>query len=547
MEAGEATTIGNLLIDASNDRPEQEAVIFPSERLRCIDMMAGALAVARGLYGLGVRRGGHVGILMPNCPDFVRAFFGCSLLGAVTVPINARYQQRELTYVIENGDLEVLLTVDVVADNVDFAERLHKGLAGLSDASDPENLDLQAAPKLRSVVMLGSTHPDGMVGPERFREIGELVSDDVILADCSLVDPQDTAIMLYTSGTTSHPKGCLLSHEAVVRTWVTVARRFGVAAGDRFWNPCPMFHMSGIGPMVFTLALGSPLVSLTHFSAETAIRQIHEEQARFIFPAFPLITMDIFEHPDCGPEKMKSVKAMLNVAPPDTWRMLQEMLPTAIQANTYGQTELSGITTWTEPSDTLDLRAETNGRPLEGVEVRIVDPDTQTELPHGERGEIQARGFQAFKGYHRDPELTAATLLEGGWVRTGDIGTAQPSGHIAYVGRLKDMLKVGGENVAATEIEAHLSLHPAVKLVQVVGRPDDRYQEVPVAFIELSEGHTATEVELIDHVRGQLASFKVPREVHFVTEWPMSATKIQKFRLLEQLEAGVLGRQGSQA
>jgi fatty-acyl-CoA synthase len=542
--ANDVVTIGNLLIRAADERPEQEAVIFPSERLRTADVLEGALSVARGLRGLGVRRGSHVGILMPNCPDFVRAFLGCNLLGAVTVPVNARYQQRELAYVAENGDLDVLLTVDVIADNVDFAERLHDGLTGLSDAQDPERLELPDAPTLRSVVMLGSSHPAGMVGPDRFREIGDQVGDEVIFDECSLVDPDDTAIMLYTSGTTSHPKGCLLSHAAVVGTWMAVARRFGVSAGDRFWNPCPMFHMSGIGPMLFTLALGSPLVSLTHFSAETAIRQIHEERAKFIFPAFPLITMDIFKHPDCTPEKMSSVEAMLNVAPPDTWRMLQGMLPTAVQGNTYGQTELSGITCWTEPSDTLDERAETNGRPLEGVEVRIVDPDSQTLIPDGEPGEIQARGFQAFKGYYRDPELTAATLLAGGWVRTGDIGVADPSGRISYVGRLKDMLKVGGENVAATEIEARLSLHPAVKLVQVVGKPDDRYQEVPVAFVELAEGHTTTEAELIDHVRGQLASFKVPREIHFVTEWPMSATKIQKFRLLEQLETGVRVSEG---
>jgi acyl-CoA synthetase (AMP-forming)/AMP-acid ligase II len=207
-----------------------------------------------------------------------------------------------------------------------------------------------------------------------------------------------------------------------------------------------------------------------------------------------------------------------------------------VLTNNFGMTESAGCVTYTPPELPADVRTDTTGPAMADFEVRVADPETLAPLPPGERGEIQFRGPYTFRAYLHDPAATAATIVDGGWIRTGDLGVLDDEGNLLYVGRIKEMLKVGGENVAPTEVEAHLSTHPAVKLVQVVGRADDRLGEVAVAFVELADGGMATEDELIAHCRGQLASFKVPRAVRFVREWPMSATKIQKRVLKEWLE-----------
>jgi acyl-CoA synthetase (AMP-forming)/AMP-acid ligase II len=210
-------------------------------------------------------------------------------------------------------------------------------------------------------------------------------------------------------------------------------------------------------------------------------------------------------------------------------------MPDTIYVGTYGMTETAGTVCTSELTDDLETRCTRLGTPLPGLEVRIVDAETGREAPTGGRGEILVRGYCLFDGYYKDPQKTAQAIDAEGFFHTGDIGSFDGHGQIMFHGRIKDMLKVGGENVAAAEIEAFLAGHPAVRLAQVVGVPDARLQEVAAAFVELEEGAAASAQELIDFCKGRIASFKVPRHVRFVTEWPMSASKIQKFRLREQL------------
>ena len=228
---------------------------------------------------------------------------------------------------------------------------------------------------------------------------------------------------------------------------------------------------------------------------------------------------------------------MLNVGPEDLLRQMQAALPDVIQVTLYGSTEGGGAITYSQLDDGLDTRVATCGHPLPGCEVRIADPETGAEAAVGEPGEIQVRSFGLFSEYLNDPEKTAAAFDADGWYRTGDRGALDADGRLRFLGRLKDMLKVGGENVAAAEIESLLSTHPAVKLVQIVGVPDARLEEVPAAFVELRAGHEATAEELIAFCAQRIARFKVPRHVRFVSEWPMSATKIQKGPLRERLIA----------
>jgi acyl-CoA synthetase (AMP-forming)/AMP-acid ligase II len=537
MEWIDVTTFGDLLLRTADRVPSADAVVFPGERFSYRDVADRSIEVARGLRALGVGPGDHVGILMANSPEYVFAFFGITLLGGVIVPINARYRSKELAYVIENADLVTLLTSDLSGEYSDFIGLLRTGLPGLDDAEDPEKLDLDSAPQLRNVVVFGTQRPDGMIGQAQFERRAASVPADEVLQGRARVSVRDVALMPYTSGTTADPKGCLLTHEAMVRDWMATAARIDLGAGDGFWAPCPMFHNATIGPMLSAFAKGARLLSMVYFEPQTAIEMIEREQATHLFGAFPTITMAMLRHPEYEPSRFDSVRLTINVAPPETLRLMQDLTPNAIQVSAFGLTEGSGTSTMNRLSDTVEQRTETCGHPLEGVQLKIIDPATGRDQPTGVTGEILFRGFNTLEGYYRDPEKTRATIEQDGWVHTGDLGKLGAEGRLTYVGRLKDMLKVGGENVAPSEIESHLSTHPAVHLVQVVGGPDERYGEVPVAFVELAAGQNASEAELMEHCRGQIASFKVPRGVRFVTEWPMSATKIQKFRLREVLDA----------
>ena len=299
-----------------------------------------------------------------------------------------------------------------------------------------------------------------------------------------------------------------------------------------------MFHMSCLGPMIFAFNLGATLLSMVHFEPAAALEMVEREQVTWLQSVFPPIVMALIRHPDFSRRDLSRIRGLLNVAPPDTLRLIQAAFPQAIQiGGPFGMTEAAGVITCNEWDATPDEQAETTGAPVPGTEVRVIDPGTGEPLGTDVPGELQIRGPGLFEGYYNDPENTAAAMTADGWLRSGDLGRIDQKGLVTYLGRLKEMLKVGGENVAPAEIESHLSTHPAIKLVQVVGVPDQRLDEVPAVFVELAIGGQLSAEEVIAHCQGAIASFKVPRYVRFVTEWPMSATKIQKLRLQEQLIA----------
>jgi len=534
------TTMGDLLLRSAERRPDHEALVFPHARFTYREVADRAIQAARSLAALGVGRGDHVGLLMPNSPDFVFGFFGIQLLGAVAVPLNTRYRARELAYVVENADLVALLTSDIVDEQVDYVERLGETFEDLPGSPDPEALSLSAAPKLRAVVLLGDKEPPGLLPRRRFDELGAGVGEDEVLAARARVRVRDVGLILFTSGTTANPKGCLLTHEAVVRVWTSVAHTLRITEDDRVWDALPMFHMSCLGPMIFSFDLGATLISTLHFDPGEGLEQMESERATWLYTVFPPIAMGLVKHPDFGSRDLSAVRGLLNVAPPDTLRLIQDAFAPAVQiGGHFGMTECAGAITCNEWDASLEDRVNTCGAGLPGIDVRVVDPLTEEPLPPGERGELQIRGYGQFEGYYKDAKKTAETFAPGGWLRSGDQGTMDERGLVTYLGRIKDMLKVGGENVAPSEIESHLSTHPAIKLVQVVGAPDERLEEVAAAFVELVPGQELTEDEVIEYCRGQIASFKVPRHVRFVTaaEWPMSATKMQKFRLKERIAA----------
>ncbi len=528
-------TLPDLLARAANRAPDDDALVFPSSRTSFAELYDRAVDAARSLASMGVGAGDHVGILMTNCGEFVDLLLGTQLLGGWAVPINARYKARELSQVIADADLKVLATTDRVVEHVDFVALLEEVLPDLADQADPMALSLPQAPALRSIVLFGERTPPGMIDSAAFAALAERTTIGHVEAARARLAVRDVAMMMYTSGTTSMPKGCPITFEGLVRPAVEAGRtRFFLEPHDRMWDPLPMFHMSFVLPLIACIDAGAALLSMEHFEPGEALAYMERESATVNFASFPTITEALLNHPDYDDSKL-SIRLVNNVGPPETLVSMQERMPGAVQISAYGMTECGGVISFGDVHDSLEKRTETSGWPFRGIDVQIRDVDTDEVLGPDEPGEILVRGYCLFEGYYGDDAKNAEAFTDDGWFRTGDICTLDPDGRITYRGRVKDMLKVGGENVAAAEIEGHLGRHPAVMLAQIVSAPDPKYVEVPAAFVQLVDGATATEQELIDFCRGEIAGFKVPRYVRFVTEWPMSATKIQKVRLREQI------------
>jgi acyl-CoA synthetase (AMP-forming)/AMP-acid ligase II len=526
----EVCTIGDLLVRAASLWPEKEWLVLAEERHTYAGFLTRAENAARSLLGLGIAPGERVGILMPNCMDFLDVQYGCALLGVSAVPINARYKVRELRHILGDAELAAIVTSDLISEYVPLP-------ALVAEAVEPW------PGTLRHAVVLGSAEHEGFLDREAFAAAAEGVPVDEVHRLRRAVCLRDEAMMMYTSGTTADPKGCVLTHEALVRTGMAAAERWQTVHEDRFWNALPMFHMSQVFPQLAHMHAGATIVTHTRFEPDVALETLERERITYAFTTFPVITQAIINHPRFEETDLSSVRLVNETGAAETIRGVQRKFAPAPVVTLFGMTETSGGITWGAPTDDEEARITTGGLPLRGTEVRVVDPETDEDLPPGTPGEILVRGPGLFERYHNDPEKTAHAM-RGGWFHSGDRGRLDAEGRLTFLGRLKDMLKVGGENVAALEVEAYLGTHPAVKIAAVVGVPDERYDEVPAAYVELVPGEQLTEEELIEFCRGRIASFKVPRYVRFISgsDWPMSASKIQKFRLREQLleELGIV-------
>jgi fatty-acyl-CoA synthase len=522
-----ATTTGDL-VDRAGTRTG-DALIFPDERLTFGELARATDAFARALLGLGVGRGAKIGFLMPNTIEHAVGLLAAGKAGAIAVPVNGRFKRHELAYVLEHSDMEVLVLAraDGGSDHV---------------ALVTEILREHRPPLLRHVVDLSEVpHPE-LMARERFEAAGSAIALPELKRHQAAVRVRDIAFLMYTSGTTARPKGCLLTHEAVVRQGEAVARtRFLLTDRDAFWDPLPLFHCGGIVPMLGCLAVGARFVHAGHFEPGAALRMLESERCSVAYPAFETIWLQVLDHPEFAATDLSAIRTIESIATPERLARLEQRTPWAPQVSSYGSTECATNLTLTLPDDPYEVRMATLGRPVDGMEIRVVDPESDLPRSVDEVGEICFRGYAQFEGYHKDPELTARTIDDEGFVHTGDLGSLDPEGRLRYHGRLKDMLKVGGENVAAIEVEDYLARHEAVQIVQVVAAPDERYGEVPAAFVELKPGVEATEEQIIAFCQGQIASYKVPRYVRFVTDWPMSGTKIQKFALRDRVAEELRG------
>ncbi len=534
----EVSTIGDLLVRSAQRHPDRLALVFPTQQATFAELLRGAQSVARGLLAQGIRPGEHVGLLASNCVAFMEAFFGVTLMGATVVPLNVRHKSSELAYIIRNADLAAILTQSDAQAHVDFAGLLCESLAGLTHARDPEALNLPDAPQLRRAILIDGSQRDGFVDRAELDRCGAAIVPEHLRELARRVSLRSVATIIYTSGTTANPKGCMLSHEALSRGPVERAGyRLAVEGDNIHWGAGPLFHIGSLGPALGALGAGFTYATDLFYDAPRALRLIRDYRATAIWPWFPAIVLGLLEQPEFDAADLPWLKRIILIASPPVVERVQQRFPDAEILQGCGMTETAGVFGLSGPQDSPQERANTQGKAYPGIEVRLIHPDTGADVPPGETGEILVRGYCVMNGYYKDPEKTAAALDEQGWLHTGDLylGTAQDD--LVFQGRLKDMLKVGGENVAAVEVESFLAQHPAVRIAEVVGKPDVRLDEVPVAFVELQQGAELTAQELIDFCKGRIANYKVPREVHFVLPgaWPMSLTKIDKRGLRAKL------------
>jgi fatty-acyl-CoA synthase len=531
----EVTTIGDL-VDRQAAVSDAEAVVFPESRTTYRELERLTTDFARALHGAGVGHGDKVGILMPNNLDYVLALVGTAKLGAVGVPVNGRFKAHELGHVLSHADVKVLLCATGPPGTPDYPAMLGDVFDDL-EGQDPRALTLRAAPLMRQIVDLGSGPlAAGMVSRAQFEAGAAEVAESVVHDLQARVRVRDIALLMYTSGTTAKPKGCLLTHEAITRQGRAVAlTRFALTAEDRFWDPLPLFHCGGIVPMMGCFWAGARYCHAGHFDPDVALGMLEQERITVAYPAFETIWFGVLNHPRFAQADLSSIRLIQNITVPERLAQFEARMPWARQVTSYGSTEGATNLTMPTPEDSYEVRMNTLGSAVPGMEIKIADPETGETLGAGEVGELCFRGYSRFEGYYKDPEQTARSIDDEDYFHTGDLASLRPDGNLVFGGRLKDMLKVGGENVSALEVESYLAAHPDIEIVQVVGADDARYDEVPAVFVQTRAGAHVTEQEVIDFCRGRIASYKVPRYVRFVTEWPMSGTKIQKFRLREQL------------
>ena len=525
-------TIGGLVDDCAR-RFGHDAIVLPDVAVSYPQLKDLMDERARALRGLGVGPGDKVGILMPNCLEFVLGLFGATAIGAVAVPINGRFRTHELGQIVAHADVRVLLTCAGPAGTVDFPAMLVEVLEGIGD-QDPLALELDAAPALRQIVDFGAAGP-GFLDSAAFLAAADGVDDAALRQLRADVSDEQTALLMYTSGTTANPKGCLLSHRALVGHGATVAEtRFRLTEEDRFWDPLPMFHIGGIVPMLGAMSQGATYYHAGHFDPTQSLRTLADERITVAYPAFETIWLGVLNHPDFAEADLSSLRLVQNIAVPERLVQMQRAIPGAIEVSSFGATECSSNLTLPLPEDSYEIRMQTLGHVVDDMEMRIADPDSGEPCAPGVVGELQFRGHALFDGYYKEPELTEQSFVDG-WFKSGDLASIDEHGRLIYAGRIKDMLKVGGENVSAVEVESFLAGHPAVDIVQVVSAPDARYSEVPAAFVQLKPGAALEEQGLIDYCLGRIASYKIPRYVRVVDEWPMSGTKIKKYELRERI------------
>ncbi len=519
-------TIGEELDRVAAEHGGREALVSRHQGLRYTyaELNAAVDEAARALLASGVAKGDRVGIWSPNNAEWVVVQYATAKIGAILVNINPAYRTHELRYALERSGVSMLVAARGFrdADYVAMIEDVRPGL-----------------PDLREVVLLGpGDTPGSTITWEQLLERSEGCSDDDLEQRRSTLDFDDPINIQYTSGTTGFPKGATLSHHNILNNGYFIGRRMRLGPEDRICLPVPFYHCFG-------MVLGS-LAAMTHaaaivlpgeaFEARACLETVQEERCTALY-GVPTMFIAELSLDDFSSYRLDSLRTGIMAGSPCPVEVMKRVMSQMHMDQVticYGMTETSPVSFQSSVDDDIETRVSTVGSIHPHVECKIVDPSTGRTVPRGTPGELLTRGYCVMLGYWNDPEATAEAIDRARWMHTGDLAVMREDGYVNIVGRIKDMIIRGGENIYPREIEEFLYSHPAIEDVQVIGVPDLKYGEEVCAWVKLKEGASLTEEELRAYCKGKIATYKIPRYVRFTDNFPMTVTgKIQKFKMRE--------------
>jgi fatty-acyl-CoA synthase len=481
--------------------------------------------LAAGLVSLGLERGDRVGIWSPNNSEWTLAQFATAKAGLVLVNVNPAYRRAELEYAMNKVECKALVLAPALktSNYLEIVEDLVKA---------------KKLPHLKTIIRLGKDKTPGMLNFDDVTQAGSN-TDRVKVAELGPKLQFDDAINIqFTSGTTGFPKGATLSHHNILNNGFFVGEGLKLTPADRLCIPVPLYHCFGmVMGNLGCLTHGSTMVYPAEaFDPLATLQAVSEERCTALY-GVPTMFIAQLDHPQFEQFDLRSLRTGIMAGSPcpiEVMKRVQSKMNMHEVTIAYGMTETSPVSTQCATDDPVERRVSTVGQVLPHIEIKIVDPEGKA-VPRGATGEFCTRGYSVMKGYWNDAEKTAEAIDGGGWMHTGDLATMDAQGYVNIVGRLKDMVIRGGENVYPREIEEFLYRHPKVQDVQVIGVPDPRYGEEVCAWIKLRDGQQATPEEIKEFCKGQIAHYKIPRYVEFVAEFPMTITgKVQKFVMREQ-------------
>ena len=539
MSAGpRSRTLGDLVDEMAARQLQAQALAFRGESLSYAALGARVDRLARALLAAEVARGDRVAVLLPNRPEWVVAALAIAKIGGIVAAISTFSTGRELAWMLEHSGAVALITVSAFRGR-GYLAALHELCPELA-GSAPGALHSARLPRLRTVVTVDERRVGGVFSAADFLTRAAGVGAAALAARQGTVDPSDVCYILYTSGSTAMPKGVTLAHGSVIENGFNIGERMHLTAADRLWLAVPLFWSFGsANALPAILTHGGCAVLQESFEPGEALELLERERCT-VYYGMANMARALLEHPDRPRRRLDAMRTGLTIGLAEDIAMTMEAVSARELCNVYGSTETYGNCAVTDAHDPLPARLHTQGRPLPGMDIRVADPETGRTLPAGEVGELCVAGHIT-PGYFGAPDLDAAAFDGEGYFHTGDLGLIDADGRVRFRGRLKEMIKTGGINVAPLEVEGVLLQHPDVKQAYVVGVPDRERDEVVAAALELREGATADAGTIVAFCRDRLASYKVPTRLVFrkAEEFPRTPTgKIHKPGLRAELSEG---------
>lgn len=530
-------TLGGVLDDLSKNNPNGWAVRYTDRNYfrTWKELNDEADLIARGMMSLGVKKGDHVAIWATNTPEWILTLFAAAKIGAVLVTVNTNFKIFELEYLLRQSDTKLLVMIGGFKNN-DYVATVNELLPELKTTSG--EIESEHLPFLKRVVFAGKETPDGMLNFEDLKILGGDFPVEIYEENKKTLNTHDVVNMQYTSGTTGFPKGVMLTHYNILNNGKTIGDGMKFTKDDKLCITVPFFHCFGLVlAMMACITHGTTMVPVERYSPVPVMNAISVEKCTAVH-GVPTMFIAMLEHAQFNNFDFSSLRTGIMAGSPCPIEVMKKVIDKMNMREiviVFGQTEASPGCTMTTTSDSIDKRVNTVGRAFPGVECKIIDPESGEELPINTPGEFCARGYNIMKGYYKMPEATAQAIDKDGWLHTGDLCTVDEDGYYKVVGRIKDMIIRGGENIYPKEIEECLYTCDKVSDVQVIGVPSEAYGEEVMACVILKEGEEMTEEEVKEFVGAKMAKHKVPRYVRFVDSFPTNAAgKIQKFKMREE-------------